>query len=175
MAVDRQGRFVQKRLDVRALRGIGWRGDTNRGDLDFQIRRSSIDVGRFDTANDGPFVVVAVDSRDDSRDVVLAVQSLPLDLRVGSTLPKGLSQADHRHLGTSARALGWLTIESQSVLSRSQHRYRICLGPETLDQLAAEIGALETQLVLMRASCVNHWRDVLDADQFEQALGLAGY
>jgi len=46
---------------------------------------------------------------------------------------------------------------------------------ETLEALAAEVGAIETQLLLMRAHCVNHWREVLNEEQFEQALKLAGH
>lgn len=68
-------------------------------------------------------------------------------------------------------------VEDKAVEIRAALRNAILANEpqEALDELASEIGALETQLVLMRASCVNHWRDVLDADQFEQALGLAGY
>ncbi|TVQ74201.1 MAG: hypothetical protein EA373_00435 [Oceanospirillales bacterium] len=68
-------------------------------------------------------------------------------------------------------------VEDKAVEVRAALRNAIIANEsqETLDALAAEIGSLETQLVLMRANCVNHWREVLDADQFEQALGLAGY
>jgi hypothetical protein len=68
-------------------------------------------------------------------------------------------------------------VEDKAVEIRAALRNAIIANEsqETLDALAAEIGSLETQLVLMRANCVNHWREVLDADQFEQALGLAGY
>ncbi|WP_151669979.1 hypothetical protein [Nitrincola schmidtii] len=68
-------------------------------------------------------------------------------------------------------------VEDKAVEVRAALRSAIIANEsqEVLDSLAAEIGSLETQLVLMRANCVNHWRDVLNADQFEQALGLAGY
>jgi len=41
------------------------------------------------------------------------------------------------------------------------------------EALAARIGAHETQLVMMRSGCVDHWRSVLSADQFAQLVALA--
>lgn len=46
---------------------------------------------------------------------------------------------------------------------------------ETLEALAAEVGSMEKQLLLMRAHCANHWREVLNEEQFAQALKLAGH
>ena len=46
---------------------------------------------------------------------------------------------------------------------------------ETLEALATEVGSMETQLLLMRAHCVNHWREVLNEEQFAQALRFAGH
>lgn len=68
-------------------------------------------------------------------------------------------------------------VEDQAVEKRAALRNAIIEGQSqaTLDALAAEIGTIESQLLLMRAHCVNHWREVLDADQFEHALNLAGY
>lgn len=68
-------------------------------------------------------------------------------------------------------------VEDNAVEVRATLRAAIIAGEpqEILDQLAMEIGALESQLVLMRANCVNHWRDVLTSEQFEHALTIAGY
>lgn len=68
-------------------------------------------------------------------------------------------------------------VEDKAVEVRAALRKAIIANEpqEILDGLAAEIGSLETELVLMRANCVNHWRRVLDNNQFEQALSLAGY
>ncbi|WGW05027.1 Spy/CpxP family protein refolding chaperone [Tropicibacter oceani] len=44
---------------------------------------------------------------------------------------------------------------------------------ETRQKMAEEVGKLETQLVMMRSNCVDHWRGVLSEAQFAQMLELA--
>lgn len=67
-------------------------------------------------------------------------------------------------------------LEAETVALRSQMRHKIAAGapvPER-EALAAQIGANETRLVMMRSHCADHWRSVLSPAQFAQLLQLAG-
>ncbi|WP_439103408.1 Spy/CpxP family protein refolding chaperone [Celeribacter marinus] len=67
-------------------------------------------------------------------------------------------------------------LENETAELRAQLRTAIVDNADTATRqaLAEQIGAKETQLVLMRSNCVDHWRGVLDDTQFGQALTLAG-
>lgn len=66
-------------------------------------------------------------------------------------------------------------VEDQAVQTRAKLRQAILDGAPVEDRqaLADQIGALETQLVMMRSNCVDHWRAVLTPEQFAKALELA--
>ena len=67
-------------------------------------------------------------------------------------------------------------LEDQVVAARAELRQMIVQGDarEQREEQAAAIGAMEAELLLMRSDCADHWRDVLDDEQFAQALELAG-
>jgi hypothetical protein len=65
--------------------------------------------------------------------------------------------------------------EDEIVAMRAELRAAIIEGKpvEERQALADRIGAAETELVMMRSNCVDHWRGVLSADQFAQLIALA--
>ncbi|WP_095590270.1 Spy/CpxP family protein refolding chaperone [Actibacterium ureilyticum] len=67
-------------------------------------------------------------------------------------------------------------IEAEALTARAALRAAIITGApqEQRQSLADEVGRLETQLVLMRSACTDHWRAVLSPEQFAQLLTLAG-
>lgn len=66
--------------------------------------------------------------------------------------------------------------EDEIVAVRQELRLAIAAGKpvEERQALAQKIGRMETELVMMRSNCVDHWRAVLTPDQFAQLLTLAG-
>lgn len=66
-------------------------------------------------------------------------------------------------------------LEDRVVAARAELREMIVQGEERAkrEEKAAAIGELEAEL-LMRSDCADHWRSVLDEEQFAQALELAG-
>lgn len=68
------------------------------------------------------------------------------------------------------------SLEDQAIAARAALRQAIVDGAPVADRqaIAQEVGALETKLVMMRSNCVDHWRAVLNAEQFNKALKLAG-
>lgn len=67
-------------------------------------------------------------------------------------------------------------VEDETMQLRAQLRDAIIANaPETdRQQLAQQVGELEAQLLMIRSACVEHWRQQLSAEQFAQALELAG-
>lgn len=67
-------------------------------------------------------------------------------------------------------------LEDRVVAARVELREMIVQGEERAkrEEKAAAIGELEAELLLMRSDCADHWRSVLDEEQFAQALELAG-
>ncbi|WP_253445371.1 hypothetical protein [Halomonas sp. Y3] len=67
-------------------------------------------------------------------------------------------------------------LEDRVVAARAELREMIVQGEERAkrEEKAAAIGELEAELLLMRSDCADHWRSVLDEEQFAQALELAG-
>ncbi|WP_370868038.1 copper chaperone PCu(A)C [Phaeovulum sp.] len=67
-------------------------------------------------------------------------------------------------------------VEEETVALRAELRAAIVSGAprEARAALAEKIGANETRLVMFRSDCVDHWREVLSAEQFAQLLVLAG-
>ncbi len=65
-------------------------------------------------------------------------------------------------------------LEAEAMQARAALRQAILAGAakEERDALAQKVGAYEVQLVTMRGNCVDHWRSVLTADQFAQAILL---
>jgi len=68
-------------------------------------------------------------------------------------------------------------LEADAGGKRAQLRAAIIDNAPRTDRqaLAQELGVLETRLVMMRSDCVDHWRATLTAEQFAQALELAGH
>jgi hypothetical protein len=69
-----------------------------------------------------------------------------------------------------------LAVEAETVALRAELRAAIVSGAPRADRqaLADKIGANEAQLLMARSDCVDHWREVLSAEQFAQLLVLAG-
>lgn len=67
-----------------------------------------------------------------------------------------------------------MALEAQAREARAALRQAVLDGaPEAeLQPLADKVGALEVTLVMTRARCVNHWREVLSPEQFAQAVSL---
>lgn len=67
-------------------------------------------------------------------------------------------------------------LEDRVVQARAELRDMILHNAsiEAREGQAAAIGDMEAQLLMMRSNCVDHWRSVLDEQQFAQALELAG-
>ncbi|MDZ4120196.1 copper chaperone PCu(A)C [Phaeovulum sp.] len=93
--------------------------------------------------------------------------------------------ADALNLNEAQRAdlKAWLekpnaraVVEGETVALRAELRAAIISGAprEARAALAEKIGANETRLVMFRSDCVDHWREVLSAEQFAQLLVLAG-
>ncbi len=66
-------------------------------------------------------------------------------------------------------------LEAETVALRAEMRQAIIDGApvETREALAAQIGANETKMVMMRSNCTDHWREVLSAEQFAALIELA--
>ncbi len=67
-------------------------------------------------------------------------------------------------------------IEAETIALRAELRRAINQGQptEARQALAEQIGAKETQLLMMRSGCVDHWRALLSEEQFAKMLELAG-
>lgn len=67
-------------------------------------------------------------------------------------------------------------VEDETIALRAKLRKAINEGQptQTRQALAEQIGARETQLLMMRSNCVDHWRALLSEDQFAKMLELAG-
>jgi len=67
-------------------------------------------------------------------------------------------------------------LEDRVVAQRAELREMIFNGveSETRAEKAAYIGQLESELLMMRSSCTDHWRNVLNEEQFAKVLELAG-
>ncbi|MCF3973015.1 hypothetical protein [Paracoccus salsus] len=67
------------------------------------------------------------------------------------------------------------SLEDEAVALRTEIRAKIAAGApaEERESLARQIGEKETALIMMRSECVDHWREVLSADQFARLLQLA--
>ena len=68
-----------------------------------------------------------------------------------------------------------MAFEDETAALRKELHDAILANAPVADReaLAAKIGANETQLVMMRSNCVDHWRGVLTAEQFAQLVALA--
>lgn len=68
-----------------------------------------------------------------------------------------------------------MAVEKETVALRSELRRKIVSGAPLAEReaLARRIGDKETELVMMRSGCVDHWREVLTAEQFAELLQLA--
>ncbi len=66
-------------------------------------------------------------------------------------------------------------LEGQAVEARAALRQAIIAGASDTErqELAEKVGALETELVLMRSACTDHWRAILTAEQFAKMVELA--
>jgi Spy/CpxP family protein refolding chaperone len=66
-------------------------------------------------------------------------------------------------------------VEAKAIELRAQLRQAINDGApvEQRQALADQIGAVESQLVMMRSNCVDHWRSVLTPEQFAKVIELA--
>lgn len=92
--------------------------------------------------------------------------------------------ADALELTTEQRAdlQGWLStmpakrkaLEAEALQARAALRSAILTGAPEAERaaLAQRVGDYEVKLVTMRGKCVDHWRAVLNADQFAQALSI---
>ncbi|CUH78228.1 hypothetical protein [Tropicibacter naphthalenivorans] len=67
-------------------------------------------------------------------------------------------------------------LQNAALAARAELRQAINTGAPVADRqaLAAKVGDLETQLVMMRSNCTDHWRGVLTEAQFAKMLELAG-
>ena len=66
-------------------------------------------------------------------------------------------------------------LEDETVALRAEMKAAIISGAsiEARQALAEKIGANEIKLVMMRSNCTDHWREVLNADQFSKLIELA--
>ena len=66
-------------------------------------------------------------------------------------------------------------LEDETVVLRGQLHDAILADAPLADReaLAAQIGANETALVMMRSNCADYWRKVLTPEQFAQLLEMA--
>ncbi|WP_301583878.1 hypothetical protein [Halomonas alkaliantarctica] len=93
--------------------------------------------------------------------------------------------ADHLQLDSEQRSAlkDWMAkcpaereaLEDLVVAQRNELRQMILSGANTgvRTEKAAFIGQLESDLLMMRSSCVEYWRETLNEEQFAQALQLA--
>lgn len=65
--------------------------------------------------------------------------------------------------------------EAEVIAMRTELRNAIHIGAPKEDRMAMaeKIGAAETQLLMMRSNCADHWRGVLSEEQFAQMLKIA--
>ncbi|MBS0125927.1 Spy/CpxP family protein refolding chaperone [Thetidibacter halocola] len=66
-------------------------------------------------------------------------------------------------------------LQNEAVAARAALRDAIVAGAPAAERqsLADAVGKLETQLVMMRSDCTDHWRAVLTEAQFAKMLELA--
>ncbi|TVM07360.1 MAG: hypothetical protein FMJ08_03330 [Halomonas sp.] len=67
-------------------------------------------------------------------------------------------------------------LEDRVIAQRGELRSMILTGadPQARAEKAAYIGQLESELLMMRSNCADHWRNVLSEEQFARVLELAG-
>lgn len=67
-------------------------------------------------------------------------------------------------------------VEDEAMQWRAKLRAAILANEPAAErqQMAQRIGELEAELLMIRSACVEHWRKHLSAEQFAQALSLAG-
>ncbi|SEQ03503.1 hypothetical protein [Thalassovita taeanensis] len=65
--------------------------------------------------------------------------------------------------------------EAEAIALRAQLRAAINTGALVAERqaLAEQIGTAETELLMMRSGCVDHWREVLSPAQFAKVLEIA--
>lgn len=66
-------------------------------------------------------------------------------------------------------------LEDETVALRAEMKAAIVSGApvEARQALAEKIGGNEVKLVMMRSNCTDHWREVLNPDQFSKLIELA--
>lgn len=69
-----------------------------------------------------------------------------------------------------------MAVEREAFALRTELRAKIASGApaEEREALARQIGDKETELLMMRSNCVDHWRSQLSPEQFAQLLQMAG-
>ena len=65
-------------------------------------------------------------------------------------------------------------LEDKVVAMRAQLREMINVGAPKAKrvQLAHKIGQMETQLIMLRSNCTDHWRKVLSTEQFTKLIAI---
>lgn len=68
-------------------------------------------------------------------------------------------------------------LEDRVIIQRKALRQMIIEGADPLDRAekAAFIGQMESELLMMRSDCTDHWREVLSDEQFAQVIEIAGF
>lgn len=68
-------------------------------------------------------------------------------------------------------------LEDRVVAQRKALRQMIIEGADPVDRAekAAFIGQMESELLMMRSNCTDHWREVLSDEQFAQVIEIAGF
>jgi len=66
-------------------------------------------------------------------------------------------------------------IEARALDARAELRMAINTGAPSAERevIATRIGDIETELLMMRSKCTDHWREVLTEAQFAKVLDLA--
>lgn len=66
-------------------------------------------------------------------------------------------------------------LEAETVTLRTEMRQKIASGApvDEREALARKIGENETQLIMMRSNCTDHWREILTPEQFAKLLSMA--
>lgn len=69
-----------------------------------------------------------------------------------------------------------VAFENETAALRAELAAKILAGAPVAEReaLAAKVGANETQLLMMRSNCADHWRTVLTPEQFAELVKLAG-
>lgn len=65
--------------------------------------------------------------------------------------------------------------ETEAVALRAEMKAAIIKGAPVAERqaLADKIGAKEVELIMMRSNCTDHWREVLNPDQFAKLIEIA--